>query len=157
MLRRELGRICNAPFEEQAPKTKEDFELKAVRSHARALLKDKDNKIPDDRRKELTQTLLEYFKKEVLTEDDIETAADLDPRYDNDDYVSHAENVVKHYSENDGILRLEKLWREHFLKTMKPKFLPPNWSVDHQENRLTIRKEENRIDEQDLELAHGKQ
>ena len=49
------------------------------------------------------------------------------------------------------------MWRQHFLDQMKPQFLPQNWSVDHQENRLTVRQEENRIKVQDLELAHGKQ
>ena len=69
--------------------------------------------------------------------------------------MSHAESVVNFFRENNGILKLEKMWRQHFLDVMKPKFLPANWSIDHQENRLTIRQEENRVDPEDLDLAHG--
>ena len=70
--------------------------------------------------------------------------------------MSHAQSVVTYFAENEGILKLEKLWRQHFLDSMKPQFLPPNWSIDHQEDRLSVRQEENRIEEKDLELAIGK-
>ena len=31
-----------------------------------------------------------------------------------------------------GLLDLEVRWRKHFLSTMKPKHLPPLWSINHQ-------------------------
>ena len=56
-MRQQLGQICNAPLEEMIKKTRDDLDLKALRSAGRALLKDKQNKIPDERRKELTELI----------------------------------------------------------------------------------------------------
>ena len=73
----------------------------------------------------------------------------------NDSYCPHGKRVVEHFMRNGGILSLEKRWRVHFLKTMKPAHLPPLWSVDHQQERLDIRQAENRIDKKDYEVANG--
>ena len=48
---------------------------------------------------------------------------------------------------------MEVRWRQHFLDTMKPKFLPPLWSVNHQEERLGKKAAENRIDKEQFKLA----
>ena len=131
--------------------------MKAVRSAGRALLKDFErNKIPKNRKLELIKVLLDHFNKTEIDIEVIKIASDLDPYIENEDYVSHAESVVNYFQENSGILALEKLWRQHFLTTMKPKFLPRNWSIDHQEDRLSVRKDENRIELKDYEIAHGK-
>jgi len=51
--------------------------------------------------------------------------------------VTYLESKVVEYFElqetekPEGLLVLERLWREHFLRTMKPKHLPDLWSVDH--------------------------
>lgn len=47
--------------------------------------------------------------------------------------MPHGLRVVKHFEEQDqgGLLALERRWREHFLRSMKPKHLPKLWSVDH--------------------------
>lgn len=34
-----------------------------------------------------------------------------------------------------GLMDLERLWRQHFLSSMKPRFLPPLWSVDHNHDK----------------------
>jgi hypothetical protein len=52
-------------------------------------------------------------------------------------------------------MSLERRWRKNFLDTMKPRFLPPLWSVDHQKERLDIRAAENRIDAEDYAKAMG--
>ena len=41
---------------------------------------------------------------------------------------------MQHYIERsgEGLCALERRWRKHFLDTMRPKFLPPLWSVEHQ-------------------------
>ena len=38
---------------------------------------------------------------------------------------------------------------------MQPKFLPPLWSVNHQEERLGVKAAENRIDMEQYKLATG--
>lgn len=61
---------------------------------------------------------------------------------------------MQYFEKKDGgLVMLEKLWREHFLDTMKPKFLPHLWSVSHNQERLSLRKIQNRIEPLDAKLA----
>ena len=55
-------------------------------------------------------------------------------RIPNENYSPHGKVVVQHYIERsgEGLCALERRWRKHFLDTMRPKFLPPLWSVEHQ-------------------------
>ncbi len=153
-LRLELAEKCSAPLTES--KVSEDLDLKVVRSAGRALIKDRNlHKIPQDRVIQLEQTLKVFFDKDTLTDQDIVLAADIDPFVQNEGYVSHAQIVVNYFVQNDGILTLEKMWRSHFLATLKPQFLPPNWSLDHQEDRLNVRKDEQRILLEDFKAAKG--
>ena len=63
ILRTELAEQCGVPLIENS-KVKEDFYIKAIRSSARALLKDKMlQKIPAERKAELKQVLINHFKK----------------------------------------------------------------------------------------------
>ena len=74
----------------------------------------------------------------------------------NEEYVPHGKKVVEHFISNgDGILILEQRWRQHFLDTMNPKYLPPFWSVNHQQQRLAVRLSENRINLEDYNVAVG--
>lgn len=52
-----------------------------------------------------------------------------------DGYCPHGLKVVKQYQMNGGLIELEKLWREYFLKTMKPKHLPDLWNINHNADR----------------------
>ena len=52
----------------------------------------------------------------------------------NRDYVSHGEMVVRGVGESEGIVEFQRRWRQHFLDTMKPAYLPKLWSVDHNPN-----------------------
>ena len=49
----------------------------------------------------------------------------------NKKFVAHGEKVVKYMMENDGLVMFERRWRQHFVDSMDPKFLPDLWSVDH--------------------------
>ena len=63
ILRTELAEQCGVPLVENS-RVKEDFYIKAIRSSARALLKDKKaQKIPAERKAELKQILINHFKK----------------------------------------------------------------------------------------------
>lgn len=62
--------------------------------------------------------------------------------------------VVQYYQKQEsGLIELERMWREHFLFTMKPKYLPSLWSVRHNQERLIIRQAQNRIDADDAKAA----
>ena len=121
-----------------------------------------EDKLPDNRRKVLLETVAEYFDCDVskVNKVHIEIAAQVDPKYvtnqytrmcaytphirdhtshkhtytlreRNTSYVAHAEIVVKSLVEKDQVFEFQRRWRQHFLDTMKPRFLPDLWCVDH--------------------------
>lgn len=59
----------------------------------------------------------------------------------NANYEPHGLRVVMHFSnpKNGGLIYLEQRWREHFLATMCPRYLPALWSVHHNHQRLKQR------------------
>jgi len=152
-LRNSLALECSAPIgTENDVKLRDNFDLKKVKSAGRALLNAK-NKLPEDRKNELIQVLKDHFKVEEITDDMILTASDCDFHEVNDNYTPHSRAVVQHYLKEGGLLDLEVRWRKHFLSTMKPKHLPPLWSINHQAERLGVKAAENRIDQEQYILA----
>ena len=57
------------------------------------------------------------------------------PRNENPNYKPHGEKVVEQVIANGELLQFQMRWREHFLKTMKPQFLPEMWSATHNPNK----------------------
>ncbi|XP_068759380.1 exonuclease 3'-5' domain-containing protein 2-like isoform X3 [Montipora capricornis] len=113
----------------------EDPVLRKVKSAARAL-NYAGNKIPEDRRQELSIIVQKYFNAPVLTQEIIMQAAAMETRKENANFVSHGREVVKRVREEGKLLEFEKMWRKHFVDTMHPKYLPPLWSVDHRHEAL---------------------
>ncbi|KAE8745416.1 hypothetical protein FOCC_FOCC007797 [Frankliniella occidentalis] len=131
-MRVELSRICNAPLAtDENVKVTEDRTSKSIRSAVRALL-NKSNKLPEKRRKELTDMLSDVLQAD-LTPDLLNSLKDIDIKIENQGYTPHGLAVVEHFAKEGvrGLMQLEKMWREHFLNVMEPKYLPPLWSVDH--------------------------
>jgi exonuclease 3'-5' domain-containing protein 2 len=114
------------------------------------------DRIPPKRLVELQENIKEFYKVDEVSQELLQEAASLDPNVLNDSYAPHGKKVVDFFVENEGLISLEKLWRQNFLDKMKPKFLPPLWSVDHQKQRLDIRAQEKRITPSDYTLANGK-
>lgn len=78
----------------------------------------------------------------------------LETKVMNENYEPHGLKVVNYFiNKNGGILELEKMWRQHFLDTMKPQFLPALWSITHNHERLAKRAAEHRVKPADLEIA----
>lgn len=48
---------------------------------------------------------------------------------------SHGLKVVEYFLKHDGLLRLEEYWRNHFLESMEPRYMPALWSTKHNEER----------------------
>lgn len=72
----------------------------------------------------------------------------------NSEYSAHGVKVVEHYKHSaGGLITLENIWKEHFVTTMKPNYLPDLWSMNHTAERLTIRATEGRIQKGDLKFA----
>lgn len=108
-----------------------DKRLSGVQKAANALSL-KSNSIPEDRVKELEDVIKNYYEVDSITPAILEMARNLEIHVANADYSPHGLKVVRHFEkEEGGLLALERLWREHFLRTMKPRHLPELWSVEH--------------------------
>ncbi|KAM7362483.1 exonuclease 3'-5' domain-containing 2 isoform 2-T2 [Cochliomyia hominivorax] len=155
-VRHRLGEMCDAPLtnKEGASKLKEIPELKLVKSAARALLKSGDQ-IPEERRKILEAVILNYYKGEnEISYSLLQEASEIEAQQINEKYSQHGEKVVQTFQmKHGGLLKLEKIWREHFIHTMQPKYLPPLWNINHNADRLEIRANEGRINQEDLVVA----
>ncbi|KAJ8735084.1 hypothetical protein PYW08_014334 [Mythimna loreyi] len=151
-VRESLARDVGAPLpsEKSAKKSYEDPVRKKIRSTARALLY-MSHKLPEERRKELEEYLLQHYPdQDVITEELLNEACEIQVVFENENYESHGVKVVDYYSKNGGLLLLEELWRKHFLDAMKPRYMPALWSLKHNEERLRGRLKEGRISEEDL-------
>ncbi|EDV49520.1 exonuclease 3'-5' domain-containing protein 2 [Drosophila erecta] len=155
-VRSKLAAECEAPFkhEDGSVKYRDDPQLKRVQSAGKALLYH-GAKIPAVKKAEMQQTLLDYYTNQTaITEELLRQAADVEYRVENTDYCQHGERVVQQYRDNfGGLVELERLWREHFLHTMQPRFLPELWNVNHNADRLEVRASEGRVDKADLAVA----
>ncbi|XP_035530012.1 exonuclease 3'-5' domain-containing protein 2 isoform X2 [Morone saxatilis] len=118
----------------------EDSDRRRVRSAARALLTAGDG-LPEQRREEL-QALIKSFldvnEEKEMTDEVLQQAAGLETRIFNEAYVPHGLKVVRAHAEQglQGLMDLERHWRQHFLTTMQPRHLPPLWSVDHNHSKF---------------------
>ncbi|XP_045760722.1 exonuclease 3'-5' domain-containing protein 2 [Maniola jurtina] len=154
-LRERLAEQCAAPLGSHGnSKIIEDPDCKKIRSAARALLyQSRKHVLPEARRKELEGVILQhYLLHDEITEELLKEAAQIEVVFENEDYESHGYKVTEYYKKNEGLLRLEELWREYFLKTMHPRHMPELWSLKHNEERLTVRLKEGRLSEEDQKL-----
>ncbi|OCT64793.1 exonuclease 3'-5' domain containing 2 isoform X2 [Xenopus laevis] len=136
-LKHKLAEEFNAPIGcEEGVRTLEDPIRRQVRSAARALLNAA--KLPECRKEELMSEIRAFYNIEDVTEDTIKEAAGLETRIFNETYTPHGLKVVQAFALGGlrSLMELEKRWRQHFLDTMHPKHLPPQWSVDHNHNKL---------------------
>ncbi|KAM3960146.1 exonuclease 3'-5' domain-containing 2 [Aphomia sociella] len=153
-VRERLAARCGAPLASRdCGRYTEDMSGKKIRSAARALLNHKQNHtLPEARRKELESVLLQYYTdRSVISTELLKEAAELQVLFENTDYEAHGLKVVEYFLEQEGgLLRLEEIWRVHFLSSMKPKFMPQLWSIKHNEERLRVKYSEGRLSEKDI-------
>ncbi|XP_045504549.1 exonuclease 3'-5' domain-containing protein 2 [Colias croceus] len=157
-VRERLAVLCDAPFASH-DKTKyiEDAECKKIRSAARALLyQSRKHVLPEARVKELeTVLLLHYPEHDEITEQLLTEASEISVVIENADYECHGFKVVEYFLNNEegGLLRLEEMWRQHFLDCMQPRHMPHLWSVKHNEERLRVRLSEGRLTENEMKMV----
>ncbi|XP_075047867.1 exonuclease 3'-5' domain-containing protein 2 [Mixophyes fleayi] len=136
-LKQKLAVEFSAPIGcEEGVRMLEDPIRRQVRSAGRALLSA--TKLPESRREELLSEVRAFFSSENVTEETLNEAANLETRICNETYIPHGLKVVQCFAK-DGLktlMELEKRWRQHFLDNMQPKFLPQQWSVDHNHSKL---------------------
>lgn len=138
-MRVKLAELCDAPLVNgKYAKYKFDSEMAHVKSAARALASS-GHKIPKARKTELEKTITDYFNVSQVTEELLQKALNFDLNTLNESYTPHGLKVYQYFCKNGGLINFEKLWRQHFLDTMKPKYLPNMWSVEHNHRRLALR------------------
>jgi hypothetical protein len=123
-----------------------DGRLQRIRSAATALLKWKEQ-LPPARIHEYQVLLQEYYygmegsaeqQLLLLTVEQLQAASEIESRLPNPKYVSGADLVVIELlqsnnddNDNDQAIRdFVMEWRQHFVDTLQPQFLPAGWSVD---------------------------
>ncbi|KAG8182152.1 hypothetical protein JTE90_014562 [Oedothorax gibbosus] len=137
-MRYKLADVCDAPLgSKKNVKYKFDPEMAKVKSAATALFTS-GPKIPEPRREELKQIIGHYYKVSTVTDELVEEARTIDTNFLNESFVPHGQKVYEYFCENGGLVQFEKMWRQHFLDTMKPQFLPDMWSVEHNHKRLAM-------------------
>ncbi|XP_031842751.1 exonuclease 3'-5' domain-containing 2 isoform X2 [Nomia melanderi] len=160
-LKRKLADMCDAPLADPLTHSRNKYvnNWRKLRSAIKALKEG--TTLPDVRRKELEHYILECTGHEQVTP----LLLDLLNQELKNDLVSisncnqtkcdpHGLKVVQYFEKREGgLVELERMWREHFLLSMEPKYLPNLWSVCHNQERLTIRQLQNRIEPDDAKIA----
>lgn len=137
-LRVQLGKEFQAPVG-NGPGAKDtiDVSRKLVRNAARALLRHHAS-LPVTCALEYQHTLQQFFECKILTEEQLEEAANMEVKVYGSGHQEHGQAVVEAYKKV-GLCKLEQRWRQHFLDTMKPRFLPECWSVTHNMYKMKLK------------------
>ena len=81
--------------------------------------------IPAERILKLEGIVNEFFGNESYTEEQLRELV----RSSRTVHRSHSRMVVERLSGFEGVGRFTVRWREHFVSSMRPKFLPPYWKA----------------------------
>ena len=67
-----------------------------------------------------------------ISNSQLQEVIDMDYRIENPHYIPGPELVVKSIiDDEDKIAHFVRSWRQHFLDTVQPRFLPEGWSIEH--------------------------
>jgi rubredoxin len=100
-----------------------------VRGAARTLKKHED-KLPSNVREDLWQTLETHLgrARSTITRQDMKEAGDAQPFVKTETYASHGMMIVRQLKD---VWAFIEMWRQHFIDSMDPQYMPPGWTVDH--------------------------
>ncbi|XP_077119318.1 exonuclease 3'-5' domain-containing protein 2 [Ranitomeya variabilis] len=136
-LKQQLAIEFSAPIGcEEGVRMLEDPVRRQVRSAARAILHA--TNLPETRRQQLLAEIRAFYSINIVTEETLREAANLETRIFNETYTPHGLKVVQCFARGGltSLMGLERRWRQHFLDRMTPKFLPKQWAVDHNHSKL---------------------
>ena len=123
-LRAELGLECGVP--PHGLRGEQDRRRGRAVSLARALRRDGE-RIPPARRQEMLRVIGAWLGKESPDDGDVETVAGLEAASEGEMLAEHGRAVVAAATDVEAFVRR---WRQHFLDTMRPRFLPEHWDPD---------------------------
>ena len=90
------------------------------------------DKIPEPKRQELLQTLRTFYGKEDITSEDIAEACELEGGRPASADNACFQKIVEAANLDEFVV----MWRQHFVSTMNPQFLPDHWSVNYETKRV---------------------
>lgn len=160
-LRRKLADMCDAPLAGPLTHIRNKYINNWRKLHSAVKALRERTTLPDARRKELEYYILDCTGQKQVTSilldalyKELKNAMASMPNYDQSKCQPHGLKVVQYFQKREGgLIELERMWREHFLITMKPNYLPNLWSVRHNQERLSIRRTQNRIEPEDAKVA----
>lgn len=121
------GMLLAQPVEEHSEEEKLKF--KAV-SAAYAII-EHGHRIPEPRKEILLGIISSYLGKETVEDSDLEKLVEVKFGVKNLDF-SLGKSIVDKIDDLDSFI---KMWRAHFVETMKPEYLPELWSIDHKREK----------------------
>lgn len=124
-LKRELERKYEVPAECYAF-VREGAEVARLRSHANALLRCLD-KMPPARIAECLETVRAHYGRPNITRDDL--TALTRPEDPGREFTPPSLYVVSRLRSLEEVDAFAVMWREHFLETMRPRYMPPGWTA----------------------------
>jgi hypothetical protein len=124
--RNELSIEYFSPKQGVLPNEKHYIKLRKISSKARILLKYQD-KVPEARQIEMLEEIKEFLGSQP-EKSDLENLANT-YKNEREGFVSHGEMVVKKLQTPEEVAGFEERWREHFVTTMNPHFLPDHWEI----------------------------
>lgn len=133
LLREELATQYGIPVNYKNSFTVVNEAKLRVRSAASALTSGKRDMIPEERRTELRQTIAEYLGHEPseLELEELRNISKNAVRTVSNGVTDHGTEVVRRVVEEALEEEFIVRWRNFFLSSMKPKYLPMGWSVWH--------------------------
>ncbi|XP_014469574.1 PREDICTED: exonuclease 3'-5' domain-containing protein 2 isoform X2 [Dinoponera quadriceps] len=160
-LRRKLADLCDAPLIGPLTHMRDKYMSNFRKLQSAVKVLKQGLPIPQRRREEFEIYIQEHTGQKEITPVMLDTlyerlkTAPIQQAISNQfKYQPHGLKVVQFFQRQEGgLVELERMWREHFLTTMKPKHLPNLWSVRHNQERLIMRQAQNRIEPQDAKIA----
>ena len=141
-----LCKDCHSEYEKHAYKLKQELGERFNDSlnpqvDKSDLLTIKKRKLANTFIKGITTESIPYYRlEEILTELEFISCKTLsfqeitELAYTKDDIVKTevGKNTIEFVLANNQLHEFSVMWRKHFLQHCRPKFLPTNWSVDHE-------------------------
>jgi len=134
---RELELMCRPPGG-YPPKYIQNADLYQVRTCATAL-RDWKHKMPEEKVKQYESVVANYvhtvtgeIKTGSISAEDLEFTMNVEYQVENPHYVAPSEFVVKKIASDDEQIHVfVRSWRQYFVDTLCPKFMPIGWCVNH--------------------------
>lgn len=107
----------------------------SIKTNAVALARYK-HQIPQRRIEELQRNLMDFYNldcAEDITDEILNAAMELKIAEKGADFQEHGSLVIRaidEHSGEEGFSRFVRFWRQHFLDTMRPRYLSKQWKVD---------------------------